>query len=260
MNSYTFMGLDDIEEEDISSSKKSFIKRALAYIKISRQANRVTRNSITRDRSSAHERLVAAFFTEDPMYNATRFRKTFRMAHPLFNRIVNVVTNHDAYFHNNIDCTEREDISPLIKCTYAIRQLAYGVNASFLDEYMQISERSSRTDLDYFSQAVMDIYGPKYLRKPTVSDIEKLFRHHEEKHGFSGMLRSLDCTDWEWFGCPYSIKAQYVRRDHGSNTFIFLEDVASQDLWISLVLLGRTTILTFYINPLYLTISKPEAP
>ncbi|GJS50017.1 ALP1-like protein isoform X1 [Tanacetum coccineum] len=110
------------------------------------------------------------------------------MARPLFNRIVNAVTNHDAYFRNNIDYTGREGISSLIKCTSAIRQLAYDVNASFLDEYMQKSERSSRMALDHFCEAVMDIYGPGYLRKPTVTDIEKLYRHHEEKHGFPGML------------------------------------------------------------------------
>ncbi|GJU77677.1 hypothetical protein Tco_1274747 [Tanacetum coccineum] len=166
MNSYTFMGLDDVEEgEEISSRKKSFIKRAIAYIKMRRQTTRVPRNSITRDRAGAHERLVVSFFTETP---------------------------------SNPDCTGREGISPLIKCTSAIRQLAYGVNASFLDEYMQISERSSRT-LDSFCQAVMEIYGPEYLRKPTVTDVEKLYRHHEAKHGFPGMLGSLDCTDWEWF-------------------------------------------------------------
>ncbi|GKA92812.1 ALP1-like protein [Tanacetum coccineum] len=136
------------------------------------------------------------------------------------------------YFCNNVDCTGREGISAFIKCTFAIRQLAYDVNASFLDEYMQISKRTSRTALDHFCQVVMDIYGPEYLKKPTVTDIEKLYRHHEEKHGFPGMLRSLDYTDWEWFGCPYAFKAQYVRRDHGSNLFILLEVVASQDLWI----------------------------
>ncbi|GJW65375.1 hypothetical protein Tco_0117259 [Tanacetum coccineum] len=99
----------------------------------------------------------------------------------------------------------REGISPLIKCTSAIRQLAYGVNASFLDEYMQISERSSRMSLDHFCQAVMEIYGPEFFRKPTVTDVEKLYRHHEETHGFSGMLGSLDALwvgggdgDWRW--------------------------------------------------------------
>nr|GEX18602.1 hypothetical protein [Tanacetum cinerariifolium] len=235
MNSYTFMGLDDVEEgEEISSRKKSFIKRVIAYIKIRRQASRLTRNSITRDRDGAHERLVAAFFSDKPLYDAARFRKT--------------------HF-------------PLIKCTSAIRQLAYDVDGNFLDEYMQISERSSRLALDHFCEAVMEIYGPEFLKKHTVTDIKKLYQHHEEKHGFPGMLESLDCTDWEWFGCPYSFKGQYVRRDDekhgfpgmlesldctdwewfgcpyafkgqyvrrddGSNPFILLEAVASQDLWI----------------------------
>ncbi|GKC30036.1 ALP1-like protein [Tanacetum coccineum] len=154
------------------------------------------------------------------------------MARPLFNRIVNEVTNHDAYFRNNIDCTEKESISPLLKCTSAIRQLAYGVNPDFLDEYLQMSERSSRTALDHFCQSVMKVFGPEYLKKPTVTDVEKLYRHHEEKHGFSGMLGSIDCTDWVWFGCSYDFKGQCVRRDHGPNLFILLKVVASQDLWI----------------------------
>nr|GEX27580.1 hypothetical protein [Tanacetum cinerariifolium] len=151
------------------------------------------------------------------------------MARPLFNRIVNAVTNHDAYFHSNVDCTSREGISPLIKCTSAIRQLAYGVNASFLDEYMQMSERSSHTALDHFCQAVMMIYGPEYLRKSTVTDIEKLYQNHEEKHGFPRMLGSLDCS--------------------GS------EVVASQDLWIWHAFFGvagsNNDISVLYQSPLF---------
>ncbi|GKD62436.1 ALP1-like protein [Tanacetum coccineum] len=81
-----------------------------------------------------------------------------------------------------------------------------------------MSERSSRTALDHFCQFVMENFGPEYLRKPTVTDVEKLYRHHEEKHGFSKMLGSLDCTDWEWFGCSYDFKGQYFRRDHAPNS------------------------------------------
>ena len=105
----------------------------------------------------------------------------------------------------------------------------------------------------------MQIYGPEFLRKPTVIDIEKLYLHHEEKHGFSGMLGSLDCTDREWFGCPYAIKAQYVRREHSSNPLTSLEvrKTYGYDM-LSLVLRGRRTISMFCTNPFYLTISKLE--
>nr|GEV90273.1 hypothetical protein [Tanacetum cinerariifolium] len=156
------------------------------------------------------------------------------MTRPLFNQIVTAVTNHDPYFHNNIDCTRREGISPLIKCTTASRQFAYGVNASFLDEYMQISERSSRMALDHFCEADMEIYGPEFLRKPTVADIEKLYRHHEEKH------------------------------HHGSNPFILLEDVASQDLWIWHAFFGvagsNNDINVLYQSPLFNDIKTGRAP
>ncbi|GKB73278.1 ALP1-like protein [Tanacetum coccineum] len=154
------------------------------------------------------------------------------MSRTLFNRIVQEVTNHSSFFRDNIDCTGREGISPLMKCTSAIRQLAYDIVPDFLDEYLQISTKSSRLSLDHFCTSVMEIFGPEYLRKPMMTNVVKLYRHHEEKHGFSGMLGSFDCTDWEWFGCPYGHKGQYVRRDHGPNPFILLEAVPSQDLWI----------------------------
>ncbi|GJT72407.1 retrovirus-related pol polyprotein from transposon TNT 1-94 [Tanacetum coccineum] len=125
------------------------------------------------------------------------------MARSLFNEIVTAVIDRDAYFRNNIDCTRKEGIFEMLKCTSSIRQLAYNVHADFLDEYMQISERSSCLALDHFCEAVMQIYGPEFLRKPTMTNVEKLYLHHEEKHGFPGMLGSLDCTDWEWFGCLF---------------------------------------------------------
>ncbi|GKC34022.1 ALP1-like protein [Tanacetum coccineum] len=236
MNSYTFMGLDDVEEgEEISSRKKSFIKRSIAYIKTRRQATQVLRNNITRDRAGAHERLVAAYFTDSPMYNEKRFRQTFRMARPLFNQIVNAVTTHSAYFQCNPDCAGREGISSLIKWTSAI-----GI------------------------RPVMEIYGPEFLRKPTITDVEKLYRYHEEKYGFPGMLGSLDCTDWEWFGCPYAFKGQYVRRDHGSNPFILLEAVASHDLWIWHAFFGvagsNNDVNVLYQSPIFNDLKSGRAP
>ncbi|GKC47587.1 ALP1-like protein [Tanacetum coccineum] len=97
------------------------------------------------------------------------------MSRKLFTNIVEEVTIHHAYFREKEDCTGRLDISPLLKCTSAICQLAYNT-----------------------------IFGPEYLRKPTITDNEKLYAFHKDNHG-----------------C-----------DHGPNLFILLEAVASQDLWI----------------------------
>nr|GEY13361.1 protein ALP1-like isoform X1 [Tanacetum cinerariifolium] len=103
---------------------------------------------------------------------------------------------------------------------------------------------------DHFCEAVMEIYGPEFLRKPSVTDIERLYRHHEEKHGFSRMLGSLD-----W---------QYVRHDHGSNPFILLEAVASQDLWILHAFFGvaglNNDINVLYQSPLFSDLKTGRAP
>ncbi|GJZ82026.1 RNA-directed DNA polymerase, eukaryota [Tanacetum coccineum] len=216
----------------LSSRLKSILEGVfyVAWWRIWRLRNQLVFDASPPNRSTIFDDIVSCsllvFFNKVAVQKKSE--RSSRMA--LFNRIVTAVTNHDPYFHNNIDYTGRKGISLLIKCTSAIRQLAYIVNASFLDEYMQISERSSRMALDHFFEVVMDIYGPEYLRKPTVTDIEKLYRHHEEKHKFLGMLGCLDCTNWEWFGCPYAFKGQFVRRGHGSNPFILLEAVVSQDL------------------------------
>ncbi|GKE27867.1 serine/threonine-protein kinase STY17-like protein [Tanacetum coccineum] len=110
------------------------------------------------------------------------------MAHPLFNEIVTAVIDHDPFFRTNIDCTRKEGISGLLKCTSSICQLAYGVHAEFLDEYMQISEKTSCTALDHFCQAVMHIYGPEFLRKPTVADVENSTCITKKSTGFRGSL------------------------------------------------------------------------
>ncbi|GJY27837.1 RNA-directed DNA polymerase, eukaryota, reverse transcriptase zinc-binding domain protein [Tanacetum coccineum] len=59
--------------------------------------------------------------------------------------------------------------------------------------------------------AIMDLYGEEFLRKPTYTDMEKLYAHHEEKHGFPGMAGNIDCTDWLWENCPVAFRAQFSR-------------------------------------------------
>nr|GEV32399.1 putative harbinger transposase-derived protein [Tanacetum cinerariifolium] len=92
------------------------------------------------------------------------------------------------------------------------------------DGYLQMGNATFRQCLEYFCTSIIQIFGPEFLRKPTLTDVERLYAFHENKHGLSGMLGSLDCTDWAWFGCPIAHKAQYCRRDHGPDPFILLEE------------------------------------
>nr|GEW15247.1 maf-like protein isoform X1 [Tanacetum cinerariifolium] len=71
-------------------------------------------NPVERDRYGAHNRLVAAYFSEHPQYEEATFRTRFRMSRKLFTNIVR-------------------------KCTSAIRQMAYGAVPDALDENLQMA-------------------------------------------------------------------------------------------------------------------------
>jgi hypothetical protein len=94
-----------------------------------------------------------------------------------------------------------------------------------------MGEHTSRDCLDNFNKCVMDLFMPEFLRKPTWSDIQKIYEKHESKHGFPGMLGSIDCMHWEWKNYPVAWQGQYGSGFKKYPT-IMLEDVASQDLWI----------------------------
>ncbi|GKA82884.1 ALP1-like protein [Tanacetum coccineum] len=119
-----------------------------------------------------------------------------------------------------------------MKCTFAIRQLAYGSVSDSLDEYLQMGETTARKSLQIFCKVIMNLYGEEFLRKPTYTDMEKLYARHDEKYGFPVMLGSIDCTHWPWANCPVAYRAQFSRGDHGLDPFILLEAIASNDLWI----------------------------
>ncbi|XP_028055091.1 uncharacterized protein LOC114259276 [Camellia sinensis] len=119
------------------------------------------------------------------------------------------------------------DESP--KITVALRMLAYGVAADFMDEYVRIGESTAIESLKYFVKAVVDIFSNEYLRSPNSNEIAKLLAV-SESHGFSRMLGSSDCMHWKWKNCPTALKGMYTGHIHEPT--IILEAVASYDLWI----------------------------
>ncbi|GJZ47035.1 ALP1-like protein isoform X1, partial [Tanacetum coccineum] len=144
---------------------------------------------------------------------------------------VQPIPEYFTYFSSRLDATGRKSIGPILKCTSAIRQLAYGTAPDAFDEYLQIAERTSRECLDNFTKCIHVLYNHKFLRRPSATDIEKTYKLHEEKHGLPGMLGSIDCMHWDWKNCPKSLHGQFKRRDHKYPT-LMLEAVADQRLWI----------------------------
>ncbi|XP_022040177.1 putative nuclease HARBI1 [Helianthus annuus] len=153
------------------------------------------------------------------------------MSRRLFTRIADDLAGLDPFFTQRPDARNYEGFTTLQKCTAAIRQLAYGTVADALDEYLQMSARTTRECLYRFCHNVVKLYSKKYLRKPNAYDVQQLYQAHEARHGFPGMLGSIDCMHWAWQNCSNAWRGQYTRGDHGHPTLI-LEAVASQDLWI----------------------------
>ncbi|XP_021756217.1 uncharacterized protein LOC110721390 [Chenopodium quinoa] len=160
-----------------------------------------------RDREMGHARLFNDYFSDNPVYNTTQFRRRFRMQRPLFIRIMNKFVKGDVYFQQRRDAAGRLGLSPLQKCTAAIRMLAYGMAADAVDEY----------------------FGTEYMRNPTTDELARIL-HQNELRIFPSMIGSIDCMHWEWKNCPTAWKAQYAGRNKKET--LILEAVADQDLWI----------------------------
>ncbi|XP_057526363.1 uncharacterized protein LOC130805598 [Amaranthus tricolor] len=160
---------------------------------------------IQRDHSKGHSQLFNDYFAENPTYSSRLFRCRFRMRKHVFLRIMEAVSNNDPWFTTNIDATGRKGLSALQKCTAALRMLAYGVATDQVDEYLQISESTTRKALTHFTKGIINQFGQHYLRKPTPQDLTRLLAFSEER-GFPGMIGSVDCMHWEWKNCPAAWK------------------------------------------------------
>ncbi|GJT38388.1 ALP1-like protein isoform X1 [Tanacetum coccineum] len=196
------------------------------------------RNYIYRERVEAEARLMADYFGPRPKYPDYYFRLRYRMSRKLFLDIVSGIENyiethhplspHFDFFRVRPDATGIPGFSVIMKCTSAIRQLAYGVTPDSLDEYLQMGSHCARDCLDFFTKCVIELFMPKYLRKPDFNDIQKLYTAHNNIHGFSGMLGSIDCMHWEWRNSPKAWHEQFGRGDKKYPT-ILLEVVASYE-------------------------------
>ncbi|XP_015943196.1 uncharacterized protein LOC107468428 [Arachis duranensis] len=188
--------LEDSEEEDIDRSSIP-----------------TTRRWINRDREARHDRLFQDYFTDEPVYNANIFRRRFRMRRHVFLQIVDALSNVYPYFHQRVDATGRRGLSPLRKCTAAIRMREHTIEC-----------------LEKFVEGAISVFDDEYLQKPNPNDVRRLLQMAEGR-GFPDMLGSIDCMHWQWKNCPKAWKGMYMSGYRGVATIV-LEVVASSDLWI----------------------------
>ncbi|XP_031099845.1 uncharacterized protein LOC116004044 [Ipomoea triloba] len=221
----------DEEFEEQMMASMMWVTQKIVEIRQNSSQSRKRRRYIDRNHESGHNRLVTDYFSDEPVFHEDIFRRRFRMRKELFLRIVNVLQSHYEYFQQRESAAKVMGLSPLQKITAAIRQLAYGTPTDTMDEYLHMGETTAVECLFNFCRCVIDVFGAQYLRRPNAQDTARLLHMHEQKHGFLGMLGSLDCMHWEWRNCPVAWKCRFTRGDHGVPT-IMLEAVASTDLWI----------------------------
>ncbi|XP_048501325.1 uncharacterized protein LOC104908229 [Beta vulgaris subsp. vulgaris] len=193
------------------------------------QVPRAPRTVVPRDRDEGHHRLWNDYFAENPVYPPQMFRRRFRMQKHVFLRIEQVLTSKNSFFQQRPDAAGKLGASSLLKCTAAMRLLAYGGAADSVDDYLKISASLARDSLRHFVEGVVAHFGDEYLRKPNEADLRRLLYAAEER-GFPGMMGSIDCMHWRWKNCPLQFKGLYSGRP-GKPTLV-LEAVASYDLWI----------------------------
>ncbi|GKD19548.1 hypothetical protein Tco_1208706 [Tanacetum coccineum] len=87
------------------------------------------------------------------------------MNRSLFTRIVRDLSANYPYFQEGRDAVGKAGISALVKCTSAIRQLAYAAVPDSLDEYLQIANQSQLILLRSLSGRYSNVQTGAKLKK-----------------------------------------------------------------------------------------------
>ena len=116
-------------------------------------------------------------------------------------------------------------LSTYQKVTSALQQLAYGVSADAIDEYLKIGESTALQSLREFCSAIINIYGEEFLRPPSKDELETITKEYEMR-GFPGCKGSIDGIHWAWDKCPTAWQGNYQGKEKSPS--LVLEAVASQ--------------------------------
>ncbi|XP_023741934.1 uncharacterized protein LOC111890007 [Lactuca sativa] len=189
----------------------------------------IRRAALNRDREDEHRRLVHKYFADNCVYQPNDFKRRFHLQINVFQRIANVMENRYEYFHMRYDARGKRGFTGLQKCVAVVTLMAVGESSDSVDDYMRMSERTARESLYRSVRGVIKTFGDIYLRKPSWNDMQQLYTAYEERHGFPGMLGSIDCTKWIWRNCLVAWKGQYTS-DHLGLPSLVIEAIASQDL------------------------------
>jgi hypothetical protein len=87
---------------------------------------------------------------------------------------MNIVEEHVDYFIQKRNVAGTFGLSCLQEVAAAFKMIAYRVAADAIDDYVRVSESAALKCLRHFVVAVVEVFGPKYLRFPNEHDTAKL--------------------------------------------------------------------------------------
>ncbi|XP_076960798.1 uncharacterized protein LOC143637243 [Bidens hawaiensis] len=120
-------------------------------------------------------------------------------------RLANDLPEHCEYFQQRDDARGKPGVHGYSKNYRRSSATSVCVGSDMLDEYLQMAKKTGRDAFNHFCRGVMSLYKRRYLRRPTMYDIQSIYEVHGEKHGFPGMLGSLDCMHVGWAMCPTAL-------------------------------------------------------
>jgi hypothetical protein len=92
------------------------------------------------------------------------------MRRTLFLSIMHKLSATYPYFYERYDATGYAGLTTLQKCTAALHQLAYGMAADTIDEYLKLGKTTALECVEYYYLSIIECFGDEFLHCPTVAD------------------------------------------------------------------------------------------
>lgn len=102
-----------------------------------------------------------------------------------------MIDNYE-FFQLRRDARDKFCFTTIHKCIDTLRQFAYDITTDASYKSLKMFERMGQECAYLFCEYVVDFYGDIYLRKPSKSDVERLYVAQQARHGFQGMFSSID--------------------------------------------------------------------
>jgi hypothetical protein len=130
------------------------------------------------------------------VYTPSYFHRIYLVRMTLFLSIMHKLSETSPYFSEMYHTTGRVGLTTLQKCTVALHQLAYGMTANTIDEYLKIGKSTVQECLKYYCLDIVECFRVEFLCRPTVTDTQRLLTKIEDSR-FFGILGSIYCMHWQ---------------------------------------------------------------